>query len=101
VIARVISHLVIAPTNTRGSFLYELRELFPDNAVRVIFVSYYDYDQPGSLLARPPILILKNTVDQLFKSQLRHAATKACSNGAILDLSRVSFSTVLFAGSLF
>src|SRR5215510_2395401 len=47
VIARINKPtLVIAPNKTLAAQLYnELRELFPDNAVRY-FVSYYDYYQP-------------------------------------------------------
>src|SRR5215510_16565421 len=38
--------LVIAPNKTLAAQLYnELKDLFPDNAVRY-FVSYYDYYQP-------------------------------------------------------
>src|SRR5262249_42728047 len=47
VIARINKPtLVMAPNKTLAAQLYnELRELFPDNAVRY-FVSYYDYYQP-------------------------------------------------------
>ena len=78
VIARVNKPtLVIAPNKTLAAQLYnELRELFPDNAVRY-FVSYYDYYQPEAYVPSTDTYIEKDASINDEIDKLRHSATKA------------------------
>jgi excinuclease ABC subunit B len=69
--------LVIAPNKTLAAQLYnELRELFPDNAVRY-FVSYYDYYQPEAYVPSTDTYIEKDASINDEIDKLRHSATKA------------------------
>ena len=80
--ANVIAHinkptLVMAPNKTLAAQLYnELRELFPDNAVRY-FVSYYDYYQPEAYVPSTDTYIEKDASINDEIDKLRHSATKA------------------------
>lgn len=78
VIARINKpSLVIAPNKTLAAQLYnELRELFPDNAVRY-FVSYYDYYQPEAYVPSTDTYIEKDASINDEIDKLRHSATKA------------------------
>ncbi|HVH91923.1 MAG TPA: DEAD/DEAH box helicase family protein, partial [Candidatus Acidoferrum sp.] len=78
VIARINKPtLVIAPNKTLAAQLYnELRELFPDNAVRY-FVSYYDYYQPEAYVPSTDTYIEKDASINDEIDKLRHSATKA------------------------
>jgi excinuclease ABC subunit B len=69
--------LIMAPNKTLAAQLYgEMRDLFPDNAVRY-FVSYYDYYQPEAYLPNTDTFIEKDAIinDQI--DRMRHAATHA------------------------
>src|SRR5262249_52286476 len=78
VIARINKPtLVLAPNKTLAAQLYnELRELFPDNAVRY-FVSYYDYYQPEAYVPSTDTYIEKDASINDEIDKMRHAATKA------------------------
>jgi excinuclease ABC subunit B len=78
VIARINKPtLVIAPNKTLAAQLYnELRDLFPDNAVRY-FVSYYDYYQPEAYVPSTDTYIEKDASINDEIDKLRHSATKA------------------------
>jgi len=78
VIARINKPtLVLAPNKTLAAQLYnELRELFPDNAVRY-FVSYYDYYQPEAYVPSTDTYIEKDASINDEIDKLRHSATKA------------------------
>jgi len=78
VIARINKPtLVMAPNKTLAAQLYnELRELFPDNAVRY-FVSYYDYYQPEAYVPSTDTYIEKDASINDEIDKLRHSATKA------------------------
>ena len=78
VIARINKPtLVIVPNKTLAAQLYnELRELFPDNAVRY-FVSYYDYYQPEAYVPSTDTYIEKDASINDEIDKLRHSATKA------------------------
>ena len=69
--------LIIAPNKTLAAQLYgEMRNLFPNNAVRY-FVSYYDYYQPEAYVPTTDTFIEKDAIinDQI--DRMRHAATQA------------------------
>jgi excinuclease ABC subunit B len=69
--------LVIAPNKTLAAQLYnELKELFPDNAVRY-FVSYYDYYQPEAYVPQSDTYIEKDAAINEEIDKMRHSATKA------------------------
>ncbi len=69
--------LVLAHNKTLAAQLYsELRELFPENAVRY-FVSYYDYYQPEAYVPASNTYIEKDASINDEIDKLRHAATKA------------------------
>src|SRR5215468_3983948 len=78
VIARINKPtLVMAPNKTLAAQLYnELRELFPDNAVRY-FVSYYDYYQPEAYVPSTDTYIEKDASINDEIDKMRHSATKA------------------------
>ena len=78
VIARINKPtLVIAPNKTLAAQLYnELRDLFPNNAVRY-FVSYYDYYQPEAYVPSTDTYIEKDASINDEIDKLRHSATKA------------------------
>ena len=69
--------LIIAPNKTLAAQLYgEMRDLFPNNAVRY-FVSYYDYYQPEAYVPASDTFVEKDALinDQI--DRMRHAATQA------------------------
>lgn len=69
--------LILAPNKTLAAQLYgEMRDLFPDNAVRY-FVSYYDYYQPEAYIPTTDTFIEKDSTinDQI--DRMRHGATQA------------------------
>ena len=69
--------LVIAPNKTLAAQLYnELKEFFPENAVRY-FVSYYDYYQPEAYVPRSDTYIEKDAAINEEIDKMRHSATKA------------------------
>jgi len=69
--------LVIAPNKTLAAQLYsELKELFPENAVRY-FVSYYDYYQPEAYVPQSDTYIEKDAAINEEIDKMRHSATKA------------------------
>ena len=69
--------LVLAHNKTLAAQLYsELREFFPDNAVRY-FVSYYDYYQPEAYVPSSDTYIEKDASINDEIDKLRHASTKA------------------------
>jgi excinuclease ABC subunit B len=69
--------LVIAPNKTLAAQLYnELKEFFPDNAVRY-FVSYYDYYQPEAYVPQSDTYIEKDAAINEEIDKMRHSATKA------------------------
>lgn len=69
--------LVIAPNKTLAAQLYnELKDLFPDNAVRY-FVSYYDYYQPEAYVPQSDTYIEKDAAINEEIDKMRHSATKA------------------------
>ena len=79
-IANVIAELgrptlMIAHNKTLAAQLYgELKELFPENAVRY-FVSYYDYYQPEAYIPSTDTYIEKDTQVNEHIDRLRHAST--------------------------
>ncbi len=81
-VANLIAHwgkptLIMAPNKTLAAQLFaEMRDLFPDNAVRY-FVSYYDYYQPEAYVPTSDTFIEKDAIinDQI--DRMRHAATQA------------------------
>jgi excinuclease ABC subunit B len=69
--------LIMAPNKTLAAQLYsELKELFPDNAVRY-FVSYYDYYQPEAYVPQSDTYIEKDAAINEEIDKMRHSATKA------------------------
>src|SRR5262245_33770508 len=69
--------LVIAPNKTLAAQLYnELKDLFPDNAVRYV-VSYYDYYQPEAYVPQSDTYIEKDAAINEEIDKMRHSATKA------------------------
>ncbi len=69
--------LVIAPNKTLAAQLYnELKDLFPENAVRY-FVSYYDYYQPEAYVPQSDTYIEKDAAINEEIDKMRHSATKA------------------------
>jgi excinuclease ABC subunit B len=69
--------LIIAPNKTLAAQLYaEMRDLFPDNAVRY-FVSYYDYYQPEAYVPNTDTFIEKDAIINDEIDRMRHAATQA------------------------
>lgn len=67
--------LVIAPNKTLAAQLFfELKELFPDNAVEY-FVSYYDYYQPEAYIPERDLFIEKDSSINEEIDKLRHRAT--------------------------
>ncbi len=81
-IANVIRHwgrptLIIAPNKTLAAQLYgEMRDLFPNNAVRY-FVSYYDYYQPEAYVPTSDTFIEKDAIINDEIDRMRHAATQS------------------------
>jgi excinuclease ABC subunit B len=79
-IANVIANvgrpaLIIAHNKTLAAQLYgELKELFPENAVRY-FVSYYDYYQPEAYIPSTDTYIEKDAQINEHIDRLRHAST--------------------------
>jgi excinuclease ABC subunit B len=79
-IANVIANvgrpaLIIAHNKTLAAQLYgELKELFPENAVRY-FVSYYDYYQPEAYIPSSDTYIEKDAQINEHIDRLRHAST--------------------------
>jgi len=78
VVARVNKPtLVLAPNKTLAAQLYnELKDLFPENAVRY-FVSYYDYYQPEAYVPSTDTFIEKDSSINDEIDKMRHSATKA------------------------
>jgi excinuclease ABC subunit B len=69
--------LVLAPNKTLAAQLFgELRELFPDNAVKY-FVSYYDYYQPEAYVPSSDTYIEKDSLINEQIDRLRHDATRS------------------------
>jgi len=69
--------LVLAPNKTLAAQLYnELKDLFPENAVRY-FVSYYDYYQPEAYVPSTDTFIEKDSSINDEIDKMRHSATKA------------------------
>ena len=69
--------LVLAHNKTLAAQLYgEIRQFFPDNAVRY-FVSYYDYYQPEAYVPQTDLYIAKDAAINDEIDRLRHASTKA------------------------
>lgn len=69
--------LIMAPNKTLAAQLYsELKELFPENAVRY-FVSYYDYYQPEAYVPQSDTYIEKDAAINEEIDKMRHSATKA------------------------
>ncbi|MDF1566353.1 MAG: excinuclease ABC subunit UvrB [Deltaproteobacteria bacterium] len=69
--------LVMAHNKTLAAQLYEeLKELFPDNAVKY-FVSYYDYYQPEAYVPSTDTFIEKDSSVNDEIDRMRHAATHA------------------------
>jgi excinuclease ABC subunit B len=69
--------LVLAHNKTLAAQLYgEIRQFFPDNAVRY-FVSYYDYYQPEAYVPQTDLYIAKDASINDEIDRLRHASTKA------------------------
>ena len=69
--------LVLAHNKTLAAQLYgELRQFFPENAVRY-FVSYYDYYQPEAYVPQTDLYIAKDAAINDEIDRLRHASTKA------------------------
>ncbi len=69
--------LVMAPNKTLAAQLYhELKQLFPNNAVRY-FVSYYDYYQPEAYVPSSDTFIEKDSSINDEIDKMRHSATKA------------------------
>jgi excinuclease ABC subunit B len=69
--------LVMAPNKTLAAQLYsELKEFFPENAVRY-FVSYYDYYQPEAYVPQSDTYIEKDAAINEEIDKMRHSATKA------------------------
>ncbi|HEX2881070.1 MAG TPA: DEAD/DEAH box helicase family protein, partial [Polyangiaceae bacterium] len=69
--------LILAPNKTLAAQLYgEMRDLFPNNAVRY-FVSYYDYYQPEAYIPSTDTFIEKDSTinDQI--DRMRHGATQS------------------------
>jgi excinuclease ABC subunit B len=69
--------LILAPNKTLAAQLYgEMRDLFPNNAVRY-FVSYYDYYQPEAYIPTTDTYIEKDSTinDQI--DRMRHGATQS------------------------
>jgi excinuclease ABC subunit B len=67
----------MAPNKTLAAQLYsELKDLFPENAVRY-FVSYYDYYQPEAYVPRSDTYIEKDAAINEEIDKMRHSATKA------------------------
>lgn len=81
-IAKVIEKLqkptlIISPNKTLAAqFYYEMKELFPNNSVEY-FVSYYDYYQPESYIARTDTYIEKEATINEKIDRMRHSATRA------------------------
>lgn len=81
-IANVIQNLqrptlVLCPNKTLAAQFYEeLKDLFPENAVEY-FVSYYDYYQPESYIARTDTYIEKEATINEHIDIMRHSATQA------------------------
>ncbi len=79
-IANVIANLgrpalIMAHNKTLAAQLYgELKELFPENAVRY-FVSYYDYYQPEAYIPSTDTYIEKDAQINEHIDRLRHAST--------------------------
>ncbi len=69
--------LILAPNKTLAAQLYEeIKDLFPDNAVRY-FVSYYDYYQPEAYVPSTDTFIEKDSSINDEIDKMRHSATKA------------------------
>lgn len=69
--------LIIAPNKTLAAQLFfELKELFPENAVEY-FVSYYDYYQPEAYIPETDTYIEKDSSINDEIDKLRHRATYA------------------------
>jgi excinuclease ABC subunit B len=69
--------LILAPNKTLAAQLYnELKQLFPENAVRY-FVSYYDYYQPEAYVPSTDTYIEKDSSVNDEIDKLRHSATMA------------------------
>jgi excinuclease ABC subunit B len=69
--------LILAPNKTLAAQLYnELKQLFPENAVRY-FVSYYDYYQPEAYVPSTDTYIEKDSSVNDEIDKLRHSATCA------------------------
>jgi excinuclease ABC subunit B len=69
--------LILAPNKTLAAQLYgEMRDLFPENAVRY-FVSYYDYYQPEAYVPSSDTFIDKDAIINDAIDRMRHAATHA------------------------
>ena len=69
--------LVLAHNKTLAAQLYgEIRQFFPDNAVRY-FVSYYDYYQPEAYVPQTDLYVAKDASINDEIDRLRHASTKA------------------------
>ncbi|WP_455479022.1 excinuclease ABC subunit UvrB [Bartonella sp. B23] len=69
--------LILAPNKTLAAQLYgEFKSFFPHNAVEY-FVSYYDYYQPESYVARSDTYIEKESSINKQIDRMRHAATRA------------------------
>ena len=78
VIAKMgVPALILAPNKTLAAQTYaEMREFFPENAVRY-FVSYYDYYQPEAYVPNRDLFIEKDASVNAHIEQMRLAATKS------------------------
>ncbi len=73
--------LIIAHNKTLAAQLYgELKDLFPQNAVRY-FVSYYDYYQPEAYIPSTDTYIEKDAQVNEHIDRLRHASTTSLFEG--------------------
>ncbi|ETO91480.1 MAG: excinuclease ABC, B subunit [Candidatus Xenolissoclinum pacificiensis L6] len=69
--------LIMAPNKILAAQLYEeMKSFFPENAVEY-FISYYDYYQPESYIAKRDIYIEKETSINDKIDRLRHSATRS------------------------
>jgi len=69
--------IVMAPNKTLAAQLYaEMREFFPENAIKY-FVSYYDYYQPEAYVPARDLFIEKDSSINEHIEQMRLSATKS------------------------
>ncbi len=69
--------LIMVPNKTLAAQIYyEMKELFPDNAVEY-FVSYYDYYQPEAYISKTDTYIEKDALINEQIDLMRHSATRS------------------------